>query len=95
MSETPTRLSDEQIQTRLGELPAWNSAEGKLTRTFEFEDFRGAMDFANRIAEVAEKEGHHPDLLVGWGKVVVYLTTHSAGGISENDLKMAALIQRL
>jgi len=95
MSETPTRLSDEQIQTQLDELPGWSSAEGKLTRTFEFEDFGGAMDFANRIAEVAEKEGHHPDLLVGWGKVVVYLTTHSAGGISENDLKMAALIQRL
>lgn len=95
MSEAPTRLSDEQIQTRLGELPEWSSAEGKLTRTFKFEDFREAMDFANRIAEVAENEGHHPDLLVGWGKVVIYLTTHSAGGISENDLNMAALVQRL
>ena len=70
--------------------------EGKATRTrFEFVDFLGAMRFVNRVAEVAEAEGHHPDIAIHWNKVELVLWTHSIGGLHENDFIVAAKIDRL
>jgi len=76
--------------------PAWKR-EGTTTirRRLHFEDFTDAFGFATRIALVAQEEGHHPDLEIGWGKVVVALTTHSSGGLTRNDFIMAAKIDRL
>lgn len=78
----------------LEQTPGWQIATDglSLSREFTFRNFVEAMDFANTITPVAEGEGHHPDLAVGWGKVVVTLTTHAIGGLSENDFILAAKI---
>ena len=76
--------------------PAWErSGTMTLRRTLRFGDFKDAFGFATRIALVAEEEGHHPDLEIGWGKVGITLTTHASGGLSRNDFIMAAKIDRL
>jgi 4a-hydroxytetrahydrobiopterin dehydratase len=74
--------------------PGWTIAPDGLSvlREFTFKNFVDAMAFANKITPVAETEGHHPDLAIGWGKVVVTLTTHAIGGLSENDFILAAHI---
>ena len=65
-------------------------------RDYEFDDFRGAMAFVNRVADLAEEANHHPDILVhGWNKVRLTLTTHSAGGLTDNDFQMARRIDAL
>ncbi len=66
-----------------------------ITRLFVFADYSGTISFVNAIAEIAEKEGHHPDLTVQYGKVRVLYTTHSIGGLSENDFICAAKIDHL
>jgi 4a-hydroxytetrahydrobiopterin dehydratase len=62
----------------------------RLERVFEFGDFAGALSFANRVGELAEAEGHHPALLVEWGRVTVSWWTHKIGGLHRNDFIMAA-----
>jgi 4a-hydroxytetrahydrobiopterin dehydratase len=73
-----------------------HSAKGRMSSLrLRFADFKDAFGFATRIALVAEEEGHHPDMEIGWGKVVVSLTTHSSGGLTPNDFIMAAKVDRL
>ena len=64
--------------------------EHHLEKEFKFKDFRQALDFTNRVGEVAEKENHHPDIFLTWGKVGIKLWTHSVGGLTENDFILAA-----
>ena len=74
----------------------WRQEDESLVRDYEFEDFRGAMAFVNRVADLAEEVNHHPDILVhGWNKVRLTLTTHSAGGLTDNDHAMAERISGL
>lgn len=74
--------------------PAWEVIDNKLIkRKFKFGNFKLAMEFVNKIAELAENEGHHPDITVNYNKVTLELTTHSIGGLSENDFIMAAKIE--
>jgi 4a-hydroxytetrahydrobiopterin dehydratase len=77
--------------------PAWSLEENatRLRRRFEFEDFRAAIGFVNRVADLAESEGHHPDIAVHWNKVDLVLWTHKIGGLHENDFILAAKIDRL
>jgi 4a-hydroxytetrahydrobiopterin dehydratase len=92
-------LSRDQAQSLLGEAgEGWQlSQDGTtLTRQITFKNFLRAMDFLNRLAEVAEQENHHPDFcLQGWNKVSLSLSTHSIGGLSRNDFIMAAKLQAL
>jgi 4a-hydroxytetrahydrobiopterin dehydratase len=67
----------------------------RIERTFKFRDFREALDFVNKIGELAEREGHHPDIKFGWGYVTVLLYTHKIKGLHENDFIMASKIDRL
>lgn len=67
----------------------------ELAREFQFKDFKSALAFVNQIGEIAEAEGHHPDLELGWGYVEVYLTTHKINGLSRNDFIVAAKIDHL
>jgi 4a-hydroxytetrahydrobiopterin dehydratase len=85
-------LPREEAERLLGELDGWQLVkDGKeLEKEYRFPDFRQALGFVNRLGEVAESEGHHPDLYLGWGKVKVNLSTHSVGGLSENDFIVAA-----
>lgn len=94
MPEPFSRLSEDEIADRLRSLPGWEIKDGKLTKAFKFDDFMGAVGFVNRLAPVAESEGHHPDLQVGWGRVVVELTSHDAGGLTAKDFKLASLSDR-
>jgi 4a-hydroxytetrahydrobiopterin dehydratase len=66
-----------------------------IRRQFRFRNFAEAMRFATRVGEIAEAEGHHPDLSVGWGYCTVRFRTHSIGGLTENDFIMAAKVNRL
>ena len=72
----------------------WEDAK-KISKTFTFKNFKEALGFANKVGDIAEAEGHHPDMLVGWGKVHIELTTHAIGGLSENDFILAAKIDAL
>ena len=66
--------------------------EHHITRTFTFPDFKQALDFVNRVGAIAEQQGHHPDILLTWGKVEITLWTHKIDGLTESDLIMAAKI---
>ena len=67
----------------------------RLVRRFEFRDFVEAMKFVNRVADIAEREGHHPDITIHWNKVDLTLWTHKIGGLHENDFILAAKVSRL
>ena len=89
-------LADDVIAQLLAELPGWKlDAEGRLTKTFSFDGFMPGVQLVDAIAEVAESEGHHPDLCLSWGSLQANLTTHAIGGLSENDFVLAAKIDRL
>ena len=77
------------------EVPAWEVRDDKLHRTFRFRDFKAAMQFINRMAEIAEVEGHHPDFAVHYNRVDVTVWTHAIDGLSENDFILAAKIDVL
>lgn len=73
----------------------WKEVQGRLTRTFEFPDFAGAMVFVNKVAALAEELDHHPDIHINYKKVTLELTTHSAGKITEKDHEAAKRINEL
>lgn len=82
----------------VAQVPGWRLVADvplKIARDLKFSDFAQAMAFVNRVAEVAEAEGHHPDLCVSWNRVKLELVTHAIGGLSENDFIMAAKINEL
>ena len=91
---TPPMPADE-AQTLLAEVPGWDLADHVLSRTFRFKDFQAAMAFVNRVAALAEAEGHHPDIHITWNRVRLELTTHAIKGLSENDFILAAKINEL
>ena len=70
------------------------NADGHLERTYSFEDFAKAMAFANQVADIAEAEGHHPDLYIAWGKCKVEIWTHKIRGLTESDFYLAAKVDR-
>ena len=87
-------LTPEQARRYLAAVPGWTLSPDatRISRAFTFKDFREAMAFVNRIAEIAEAEQHHPDIVIHWNKVELLLWTHSIGGLHENDFVMAAKI---
>jgi 4a-hydroxytetrahydrobiopterin dehydratase len=92
-------LSHEEIEDLLGQVDGWTVEEAgghlRLAKVFKFKGFMPGVEFVNHIAPVAEAEKHHPDLLVTYGSVTVWLWTHAAGGITQNDFILAAKIDRL
>ena len=91
----PQKLDDTQVQKYLGELPGWQNAAGEITKTFQFKNYHETMAFVNATAWVSHREDHHPDLEVGYNKCKVRYSTHSVGGLSENDFICAAKIEAL
>lgn len=72
------------------------SEEAKsISKKFEFKNFSEALAFVNKVGAIAESEGHHPDIELGWGKVNITLTTHAIGGLSQNDFIVAAKINAI
>ena len=84
----------EETASWMAQLPEWEIIEvdgvRRLTRTFEFADFAAALAFTNKVGAAAEQEGHHPEILTGWGKVTVTWWTHKIHGLHVNDFIMAA-----
>lgn len=83
-------LSEQQIATHLKSVPDWNVESGELVRTFSFKDFRGSLAFVNKVGELAEKAGHHPDIDIRYNRVRLALVTHDAGGLTTKDFELAA-----
>jgi 4a-hydroxytetrahydrobiopterin dehydratase len=93
---TPPLKGDalKQMQSRLG--GGWQVLDEKrLERTYKFPDFRKALEFVNRVGEIAEKQNHHPDMYFTWGEARIQLSTHSIHGLSEGDFILAAKINEL
>jgi 4a-hydroxytetrahydrobiopterin dehydratase len=82
-------LSDIAIQRELGNLDGWSRKGDVLVKTFQFPNFMDAIGFVNRVAEAAERANHHPDMDIRYSRVICNLSTHDAGGITQNDLDLA------
>jgi len=82
------------LQAALG--GGWRTVdEHHLEKEFGFEDFRSALDFTNRVGELAEEQGHHPDIYLSWGRVRIQIWTHKIDGLTESDFVLAAKIDEL
>lgn len=90
-------LAAHEAEALLAETPGWTLEEGatRIRRTFRFKDFAAAMAFAQRVGALADEQGHHPDLSVGWGYCSVAFRTHKIGALHENDFIMAAKVNAL
>jgi 4a-hydroxytetrahydrobiopterin dehydratase len=88
-------LGDDEARELLAAVDSWALDGGVIKRRFEFADFAAALVFVNRMAEVAEAEGHHPDFCVHWSRVDVSIWTHAVGGLTENDFILAAKIDAI
>ena len=88
-------LNKEQIEAALSGLNDWSYRDEALVRTFRFADFVHAIDFVNRLAEVAEERQHHPDIDVRYNKVTLRVSTHSAGGVTVRDVDLAKAAEHL
>lgn len=84
-----------EISERIKSLDNWALEMGSIQKTFNLKDFKAAIDFVNKVADIAEKMEHHPSILVNYNKVKLILTTHSAKGLTEKDFEAAAEIDRL
>ena len=95
-SGTPP-MNRAEAETLVKQLKGWTLSGDRqwISKEFSFKDFAEAMAFGNKVADIAEAEGHHPDLQIRWGKAVVELTTHAIRGLSENDFILAAKIDTI
>ncbi|HEY1275822.1 MAG TPA: 4a-hydroxytetrahydrobiopterin dehydratase [Thermoleophilaceae bacterium] len=85
-------LSDEEITQRLDGLDGWERAGDTIRKQFKLDDFKGSVDFVNRLTPEAEGMNHHPDLEISWNTVTVTISTHSEGGLTQNDFELAGRI---
>ncbi len=88
----PDLLSPEEIARQLKKIPEWDLDGTRIVRTLEFDGFEEAVEFVNDVADIAERHGHHPDIDIRYDKVVLSISTHSAGGLTEEDFLLAGAI---
>lgn len=88
-------LSIKDIHDRLQELKGWELLGNEIAKEFEFSNFKEAMDFVQKVGEEAERQKHHPDILIRYSKVTLTLTTHDANGLTYEDFKMARVIEQM
>ena len=88
-------LTQAEIDQKIETVPQWQQSEQTIVRTFKFKNFVEAIAFVDKLVEPAEEAGHHPDLSISYNKVVVSLTTHDAGGLTEKDFSLAQTISDL
>jgi 4a-hydroxytetrahydrobiopterin dehydratase len=88
-------LTPEQVRAALPAVKDWKKQSAAITRTYQFKDFAGAMEFVNKLARAAEEVNHHPDIDIRWNKVTLTLATHSEGGLTQKDFDLARKIDGL
>jgi 4a-hydroxytetrahydrobiopterin dehydratase len=88
-------LSASEVSHQLAARPSWKMEKGHLIRQFDFADFAKALEFVNRVGELAEEMAHHPDIEINYNKVRLSLVTHDAGGLTNQDFQLAAAIDNL
>ena len=89
-------LAGKELDQLAGQVPAWRVVDGHhISREFKFPDFVQALAFVNKVGAIAEEQGHHPDILLAWGKAGVTTWTHKINGLTESDFILAAKIDRL
>lgn len=89
------RLSDTEIDERLAGLDGWKRSGDAIVKQFDNGDFKGSVEFVNKLTPEAEELNHHPDLEISWKDVTVTITTHSEGGLTEGDFELARRIDSL
>jgi 4a-hydroxytetrahydrobiopterin dehydratase len=88
-------LTDHEIKSRLVTVPDWQIESDELVRTFLFKDFHASLAFVNKVGDLAEDAGHHPDIDIRYNKVRLALVTHDAGGITQKDFDLAAAADKI
>ncbi len=90
-------LSRDEAMILMKQLQGWTlSGDARwISKEFKFKDFKEALAFTDKVGAIAEDEGHHPDIQLSWGKVIVELTTHNIKGLSENDFIVAAKVDKI
>jgi 4a-hydroxytetrahydrobiopterin dehydratase len=89
-------LAGAELESLSRQLPEWEVVDGHhLRREFRFRNFREALEFVNRVGELAEEQGHHPDVDFGWGHAGITIFTHKIDGLTESDFVLAAKVDRL
>lgn len=89
-------MQGENLRKLALQLPAWQvKEEHHIVRTYEFPDFKKALAFTNKVGDLAEHEGHHPDILLRWGAVTITIWTHKIDGLTESDFILAAKVDML
>ncbi|HKI58296.1 MAG TPA: 4a-hydroxytetrahydrobiopterin dehydratase [Trueperaceae bacterium] len=91
----PQTLDDNAVRDRLSDLEGWTLRSGKLHKEYGFRDFSEAFGFLSRVALLAEKRNHHPEIRNSYSTVVIELVSHDAGGVTDKDIDMAEAIQAL
>jgi len=89
-------LNSNEIMNKLKNLDNWSFEDNQIHSDFQFKDFKKALNFVNKVGDEAEKMNHHPDIFLhSWNKVKITVSTHSEGGVTEKDFKLAAIIDKL
>ena len=88
-------LNKNELDDFMNSIDSWSLESNKIKKHYEFKDFKESMLFVNKIADLAENQGHHPDISISWNKVIITLWTHSVNNLSENDFIMAHKIDEL
>jgi 4a-hydroxytetrahydrobiopterin dehydratase len=88
-------LDDQEIEARLTELDGWERAGDAIEKKFDRGDFVGSVELVKALVEPAEEMNHHPDVAISWSEVTVTITTHSEGGLTENDFELAKRVDAL
>ena len=88
-------LLPEETKKLISDIPQWTLADKSIQREFSFKDFRQSMEFVNKVADLAEKQNHHPDIFIFYNRVKLVLSTHKVGRLSRNDFILAAKIDLL
>jgi 4a-hydroxytetrahydrobiopterin dehydratase len=89
------RLSDEEIEERLGGADGWSREEDAIVKEFDRGNFKGSVDFLNEITPIAEDMNHHPDVFISWSKVRLSITNHAEGGLTNADFELAGKVDEL
>ncbi len=87
------KLTSGEVAERLKGLPGWEPRENAIAKRFRFKEFMDGIRFVNRVAEIAEAADHHPDILINYTRITFTCSTHSEGGVTEKDFKLARQIE--